>query len=324
VTFASILADCYRRLRFQTTPATAVSDRIKAYCNESHRELLTLPGIERLRDDVLTVTTTANVARSGLPQAVARIRKIVDRTNNHVLTQVPLSELRSWDPAQAFTGGFPLQYAIAGYQPVQFQPAAATGLWAVSSSASDTTQKVFVEAVVTGGYPHIPVVAGTTLTGTTRVALGTRTDILEVAKVYLNLATTVGFISLFDAAAAGNELARIAPGQSAARYLAIEWFPVPTAAVVQTIDATRTIFDLVNDTDEPLLPPDFHYVIALGARMKEYELKDDARYSLARVEYLKGQNALRSWVLNDGDRIATLRPIPVRWSSLGPMYPAGS
>lgn len=324
MTFAALLADCYRRLRFQTTPAAAVVTRVKAYCNETHRELLTLPGMERLRDDVLTVTTTATVARSGLPQAVARIRQIVDRTNNQVLTQVPLSALRAWDPAHAVTGGVPQQYAIAGYQAVQVQPAAATGLWAGSSSASDTTQKVFVEAVVTGGYPHIPVVAGTTLTGLTRVALGTRTDIIEVAKWYLDLATTVGFVSLYDAAAAGTELARIAPGQSASRYLAVEWFPVPTAAVVETIDATRAIFDLVNDTDEPLLPPDFHYVIALGVRMKEYELKDDDRYQLARVEYLKGQNALRSWVLNDGDRIATLRPLPGRWSSLGPMFPAGS
>lgn len=223
----------------------------------------------------------------------------------------------------AFVGGYPLRYAVVGYQPVSRQPSAATGLWAVSSAAGDTTQHAFVESLTTGAYPNQTISGGTALNGTTRVQIGTLTSHVEVTKFYLD-APGVGSISLYDAVTAGNELARIPIGLTTARYLGVAWHPVQTADVTLYADVTRAVFDLVNGTDEPMLPPDFHYVVTLGARMKEYEVLDDARVAQARADYVKGQNALRSWVLNDGDRIASLRPVPVGWSSLGAMYPAGS
>lgn len=320
--FGTIKADLYRRLRYTTSPPSGISTRIAAFVNETHRELLGMPGMERLRDDVLAVTAVANKARTGLPPSVARIQKIVDRVNNHVLRQVPLSVLRLNDPAQAFTGGFPLRYAVVGQQQVQAQPAAATGLWAVSDAAGDTTQTVRVETITTGGYPYRDSKA---LNGLTRVAIGVtvRTDHIDVTKFYLS-AVAVGYVSLFDAAAAGNELARIEPGQTFARYLAVEWHPIQTADCTLYADVTRTVFDLSQDSDEPFLPPDFHEAIVSGAAMREYKLIDDSRYQSEKIDYQRWQNSLRSFVLNDGDRIASLRKTPVRWSQLGSQYPSGS
>ena len=323
MTFAAILADLYRRLRYTSAPPSAIATRLRAFCNETHREILTAPGMERLRDDLMPITATANKSRTGLPASVARVHAIVDRTNNHKLRQVPLSELRTMDPAQLFVGGFPLQYAVVGYQEVQIQPAVASGLWAVSSSASDTVATVFCESMTTGGYRHVTAPTGTTLTGTTRVQLGTRTDSFEVNKFYLSTAC-VGYVSLYDAVSGGTELARIEPGQLSQHYLAVEWFPIQTADITEYLDFTRTIFDLVNDTDEPLLPSDFHYLLPLGARMKEYEFLDDTRYPATQSKFLQGQAALKSFVLNDGDRVATLRRTPTSWSQLGSQFPAGS
>lgn len=323
MTFSAILSDLYRRLRYTTAPPSAVTIRLKAFVNETQRELLTLPGMERLRDDTLAVTAFANKSRSGLPPVIARIKGITDRTNNHKLRQVPLSEIRLMDPAQAFTGGFPLQYAVAGYQEVQNQPAAATGLWAVSTVAGDNTQTVHVQTITTGGYGYID---SKVLNGTTRVQIGataTRTDHLVVEKFYLT-AVAAGYISLYDAAAAGNELGRIEPGQLSQHYLSVEWFPVQTADTTVYVDCMRNIQELVQDADEPLLPVDFHRVVIDGARWREYEFLDDSRVATAEARYMRGQAAFRSFVLNDGDRIASLRRLPTAWSQLGAQFPAGS
>lgn len=322
LTLTTLLTDLYSELRYAASTPTSVTDRLTRYLNRTHRELLTIPGMTRLRDDTFPITTVANQAQSGLPPAISRIQGIVDRVNNHKLKQVPLEQLRLMDPSQAFVAGYPLRYAVVGERHVQTQPAAATGVWAVSSSASDTTQKVYLETILTGGYINYPSSVFVTLNGTTRVQFGARTDIINVSKFYLDLTGAVGFVSLFDAAVAGNELARIPPQQTYARYLTVEWHPIPTTAQVLYVDATRQVIDLVNGGDEPLIPSDFHYVMHLGALAKEYTFLDDSRAAQARADYAAGMRALKSWVGNDGDRLASLRSIPRGWSPLGSSFPA--
>lgn len=323
MTFADVCADVYRRLHYKTDPPPAVQTRVKAFVNETHRELVAMPGMERLRDDQIQITALANRARTGLPPQVGRVKTIVDRVNNHRLHQVTIADLRNTDPSQAFIGGFPLRYAVVGYSEVQVQPAAATGLWVVSSASGDTTQVLKIQTITTGGYAYSDSV---TLNGTTRAQIGitaTRTDHVDITKLYLTT-TATGYVSLYDAAASGNELVRIAPGHLRTRSLVLEWAPIQTSDQVEWLDYTRVIADLIDDADSPLLPPDFHWLVALGARLKEYELTDDSRAVQARTDYLTGQNKLRSWVLNDGDRIASLRVTPSAWSQLGAQFPAGS
>lgn len=269
----------------------------------------------------MAVTAKANTARTGLPPIVGRIKGITDRLNNQKLQQVPLSQLRAEDPSQAFVGGFPLRYAVIGQVEVQFQPTAATGLWAVSSAAGDTTQTAYVETVTTGGYGYRDTKA---LNGLTRVqfgAIATRTDHIDVTRFYIG-AAAVGYISLYDAAAAGNELARIEPGKTFARYQAVEWHPIQTADVTEYVDYTRNIVDLVNQFDEPLIPEDFHRVVVFGARMKECLFINDARYGAMASEYAQGKRDLMNFVMDNGDRIASLRPTPVEYSPFGAFYPS--
>lgn len=318
---ASILLDCYRRLRYTTTPPAETAIRMTAYVNDAHADICTIPGLMRLRDDTIVITALANQSRTGLPPSVARINGIIDRVNNVKLQQVPLAELRSVDPAQAFTGGYPLRYSVVGQQAVQIQPAVTgTGLWAASTSTSDTTQHVFVESIRLGGYPNQTIISGSLLAGTARVPIGALTDHIDVTRFYLDN-PAVGYVSLYDAASSGNELARIPVGKMWSRYQAVNWWPIQTQDCIEYADITRTIEDLVNPTDEPLIPTDFHTLLVLGALEREYTRLDDSRAQSVRADYQQNMSDMVSWIMNDGDRIASLRPTGISWNRLGGNYP---
>jgi hypothetical protein len=321
MTFGEILSTEYELLRLPAAPPAATIARIKSNINKTHRKLLRTPGISRLRDDVMPITAFAGVARSGLPPVVSRIRGITDRTNNVPLGQVSLADLRLMNASGSFTSGYPTRFAVVGYRPVQLQPTAATGLWAVSSAAGDTTQAVFVQTITTGGYQYSDT---KTLNGVTRVQIGAtvRTDHEQVTRFYLS-AACVGYISLYTASSGGTELARLEPGLTTQHYLTVEWFPVQTGDATEYVDYTRNIPELVQAFDEPLIPLDFHELLGLGARIKEYELLDDDRIVSAKAEYREIEAALKTYVLNDGDQISSLRPrVGGRPSAFGSNYPS--
>lgn len=319
MTFATILADCYDRLSFPSTPASAIATRIKRLANEAYREILALPGMMKLREDRLAITATANAPQTALPQALARLRGIVDATNYNTLDEVSLADIRARNPGRVNTG-LPEVYAVVGWMAVANQPSAAAELFVKSTSASDTNT-AYLDGIRSDGSRVSLSVA---MTGTTAVSFGsTETAIVEVTKFYLS-AAAVGNVTLNQGSGAGTELARISIGRQFARYLTVEWDPIPATTATLYADCVRNVYDLANDADEPLLPEDFHYLIPLRVRMKHYEKTDDDRYAEMQKAWADGTSALRSWVLNDGARLSSLRPLPQSFSSLGPMYPAGS
>lgn len=322
MTFSALLTDFYSRMRYPASPVATIIARVKRHHNEAHREILALPGLSQLRDDVLAISATLNVPRTALPQAVARVRGITDRTNFSVLPEVTLGEIRLVNPAQTNTSN-PQRFAVVGWQPVALQPANASELFIKSTSASDGVgTTAFLEGIRSNGSLVSLSIA---MNGTTAKTFGAaETGIVEVTKFYLS-AAAVGDVTLLEDSGAGTELAKIPIGRAFARYLAVEWDPIPGATATLYADVTRHIPDLVNDGDEPLLPDDFHFLVGLRARMKEYEVTNDlVRLNQMRPEWDRGTAALRSWVLNDGARVASLRPIVSGWSALGPTYPAGS
>lgn len=315
----SALAECYRFFHYTTTPPAAVTTRLTAFLNSTQRDLLTVPAIQRLREDVMTVTAKANISRTGLPPSVQRINGITDRAHFRKLRQVTLAELRLLDPGQILVTGFPIRYAPCGYGQVQYQTPA-SGLWAVSSSTADTTQTVYIESITTGGYAYKD---SKTLNGQNRVQIGavaTRTDHENVERFYLS-ANAVGYVSLYDASAGGTELARIEPGKTFSRYLTVEWSPIATADTTLYMDFTRTVFDLVNGFDEPLLPDDFHSLLITGAEMQECLFSSDGRYATLAATYRQELSELTSFVMNDGDRTTSLRPTKAGWRPFGGQFP---
>lgn len=314
---SAIQADLFRRLDYTSTPPTAVSTRLTSFLNTTHRQILGMPGLSNLRNDTITFASVLNQATYGLPPSIARIEAITDRTTQLSLRQIALSDIREADPGMVQTGPSDA-YVNRGLQQVATQPAAATGLWIVSSSASDTTQSVKVESERTGGYAFS---GAATLNGTTRVAVGAFTDHIEVTKFYVS-AVGVGFISLFDAAAAGNELARIPIGGTYARYLQVQLYPTPASAITYYVDYVRTIADMANATDEPLLPEDFHWLLVEGALIKEWTKLDDSRRILAERDYAKGMSALKYFVNCPPDFLPSRTGSGRELNRFGANYPA--
>jgi hypothetical protein len=304
-----------RKLGYADNPATEVSTRLTMFLNEIHRRLLGLPGMAHLRQSSTTFTTVASTAQYSMPPDVARIVGMRDATNDATLSGQSWEWYMAQEPDPSATTGIPECWVPVGQVAVASQPSDASALYVDSTSASDTNT-CYVEGIRTGGYPFSTSV---TMTGTTAVAIGSWTDIVGITKFYLS-APAVGTVTLTEDAEGGTELARIAIGQTHARYLRIALWPTPSSAISLTLDYSRQIEDMSEQTDEPLVPRDFHWVIEAGARMLEYEKQEDKRHAIARAEYEKGVRDLKWFVVQqaDGGGGSGGR------SQLGAWYPAGS
>lgn len=316
MTLSDMEADLYRRLGYDATPAASVTTRLRAFINETYREILAQPGMERFRDDTITVASTADQQYLALPQSVARVKMIHETTNDRIIEQISLRQLRRMNPEA--TTGTPQFFAVLGTRGVAVQPSDASAIFVDSDNAGDTGT-AYIQGVRTGGYREVN---SETMTGTTGVQIGSLSDWIQIDKFYLSAAAT-GTVTLHEDSEGGTELARISIGGTYARYLHILLEPVPSAAVTYTVDYVREIEELANATDEPVIPPDFHRLLAVGARMKEYERREDGgRYASAQTEFLLGLRSIRFWLHTVGGNAT--RDFAPQHSQLGPTYPAGS
>ncbi len=337
MTFSDISKAVYRRVKLADTPSSTDSTRIQQFINLWYREILAMPGMDQLRDTTITFATVATQKKYGLPQALVKIRDVYDLSNQRRVLPRTLDYLRNVDPGLTATSS-----TVENWIPLNGWGAEAVeltstgvGLWAVSSSASDTTQRVFVETTRLGGVSGgTAVSAGTLITGTTRVQIGSLTDHVEIVKFYIS-AAAVGTISLYDAASNGNLLSTIQIGRTSARYYMIQVYPTPGAAITLSVDCQRSIQDMVQATEEPLLPEDYHHILVHLACYEEWLNRDDTR---ALREYnpdprgIKGHanillDNLRHFLLTSPDEIPVQRGprgTPQRVSRLGGYFPAGS
>lgn len=317
MTRGELLTSLYRRLNKSETPDTATKNRLVGFLNEAYREVLSLPGIQRLRDDTLTFASVANQARYALPW-VPKIQRLFETTNDRLLQPMTLADYRAIDPDPANTTGTADSWVWAGYTPVAVQPSDASSLFVKSTSASDTNT-CYLEGETGGGYPRAVSVS---MTGTTAVNLSSAvSDWVRVTKVYLSSAA-VGTVTLHEDSGSGTELARIGIGQTSQRYCALYLYPTPSSVVTYTADVVMGITDLAQDTEEPRLPADFHDLLVLGARVREYEKMDDARLTIAAQQYESRKRDLMYWLAETGH--SDVPRTRMGRSRLGPWYPAGS
>jgi len=317
MTRAELLSELARRLNKATTLDTATQTRLIGFLNETHRELLSLPGMQRLRDDTLTFASVSGQARYALPW-VPKVNRIFENTNDRVLVPMSLATYRDIDPDAANTSGTPSNWVWVGQSPVAVQPSNASSLFVKSSAAGDTTQTAYLEGEITGGYPRA---ASVTLTGTTAVNLSSSiSDWVRVTKFYLS-ATGVGYITLHEDSGAGTELARIHVGQTSQRYLLLNLWPTPSEVLTYSADVVFGITDLAQNTDEPRLPLDFHDLLVAGAMVREYEKTEDNRLAVSIQRYQDRKRDLLYWLHATG--LNDVRMVEAQ-SRLGIWYPAGS
>lgn len=320
MTLRDIERSVYRRLnKNASVPNAETQERVRGFINERHRDLLVdFPG---LRDDTLAFDSVASQQDYAVPEhGIARINRIWEVTNDRELEMRSPSWLRQFDPDPQT--GTPSVWVPLSYTQVHTQPSDASQIFVDSTSASDTG-RCYVEGITTGGQRRRVEV---TMTGTTAVSIDTSiTTWIQIDKFYLSTAA-VGVVTLHEDASGGTELSKIAIGDTYAKYLSFLLWPTPSSVIAYSMDITRSIEDMRNPLDEPLLPLDFHHMLSVGARLDEYEHTDDAaRRKVAEVEWDRLYKKLTSWmVAHPSSRIDLNAEGPQQRSRLGAWYPSGT
>lgn len=291
----------------------------KEALNEVHRQLLRKPGMESLRYGVVTVASVASQKLYSLPtQGVARINRLTEATNDRKLVYRTPDWLDTVAPDPVT--GTPAFWIPRGMTEVHTQPSDASAVYVDSTAAGDTGT-AYVEGITTGGYYQSKSV---TMTGTTAVNISAAvSDWIHITKFYLSTAA-VGIVTLHEDASGGTELAKIAIGDVRAQYLTFQLFPTPAAVVTYTADILRQIPDMANDTDEPLIPDDFHDLLLDKAERKELRKQEDAtRMRTLDGDIRRGEDELMTFVTNHPDWKPQWRGSEaVEISTLGAWYPA--
>lgn len=324
MTFGQMLSAAYDDLGYGSSPSSDQVTRIKRWINEGYRHLMAQPGMELLRDSTFTVTTTAGVATVALPQSVNAIYSVTQTDNSMRLRMLTRDAYRTVNPGLNQTTAAPSDAWVPwGWYPVLRHPDS-TGVWVVSSSASDTTQTVSMTANRANGDIGAAVSAGGPLTGTTRVQVGTITDYTQITGLSLS-AAAVGTVTFYDASSGGNILMRLQPGFTSAQYQHVLFFPTPSAATDYLFDVQLQMVDLVQSSDIPLLPPDFHDMLPLYARLRDYKRAGaDPRLPSAEVEWSRRTAELKFNVQfpKDYQPVAGNQVTGYGWNDLGPNFPA--
>jgi hypothetical protein len=284
-----------------------------------------------LRLATTTLSTVALRPSYGLPYGCARISRIMDQANGYLLGTHSYEWVREHNPNPQNVTGTPTHWIPLGFSPVATRPVTATfpPLWIASldTPPGSATYTLVLVGDLSGSPGQTITVTPTlstpdpTVRNPITVPAGfTVTDILE----FTSSAPLTGAVGLFDAATGGNLVSQISKNQTTARYYRIGLYPVPTAPVLYWIDYEREILPLIDPVDEPLLPIDFHDIIALWARLDEYEFKSDDRWLATKTLVEQRQQELRAWVENhDAYRFYAI-PTPASTSRLGPQFPAGT
>jgi hypothetical protein len=202
MTRTELLATLARRLNKNTTLDSATSARLLDYLNEVNRQVLSIPGSERLRKATVTISATADRANYTVYDC-SRILRVVDRTNQRVLPEMALGTYRDVAPDPAEWTGTPTHFVNTGPRATAMDPSDASTLLVKSDSAADTTQTAYIEGVVSG---FTPARTSTTLTGTTAAAFGGTW--VRVDAFYLS-AAGAGNITLHEDTGGGTQLSSI-------------------------------------------------------------------------------------------------------------------
>lgn len=316
--FSEILAAAYEDLGYPSSPDSATVTRIKRYVNEGMSAILAEPGLFGVLESdypLYTFASVADRARYVLTDGHAYPRIIRETTNDRTLVPMTLDEYRRISPDPASTTGTPSHWVPIGRVAVALQPSDSSAIFVDSTSASDTGT-CYIEGIVTGGYKRKTSVA---MTGTTGVQIGS-VSFIEITDIYLS-AAAVGTVTITEDAEGGTELARITIGQKRPNYFGFYLWPTPSSAVTYSVDTRRENEPLVQDTDEPPMPRDFHPMLAKYAAFRDWERKDDDRSMQARQQYELWMSRLKYRLASAAFPVAR-QAQGVGLSRLGGYYPA--
>ena len=320
MTRADLEQAVYQECSHSEAPDARTVTRVRRLLTEGVHAVLGEPGLAYLADSDTpsVVASVASQARYVVPESIAAIRHMTDRTNDRALHPMSLAAYRGMDPDPSSTTGTPTHYVSIGRVGVAVQPADVSDIFVDSTSSSDTNT-AYLDGFITGGYQRKTAV---TMTGTTAVSLGIA-SFLELNDFYLSH-PAVGTVTLHEDASGGTELARITIGETRPSYFGFYLWPTPAAVVSYYIDARRDVSPLMANTSEPPWPSDFHHLLVAYAAWREWMFKGDTdRASQALQRYQHTLSRLKYFTQTQTDELPVMgRRRTVGHSRLGGYYPA--
>lgn len=113
---------------------------------------------------------------------------------------------------------------------------------------------------------------------------------------------TLGWLRERDpgSAASGTPIVYVVKARTATTITVTLW-PTPTAIATINVDGESTATEMIADSDTPILPTDFHYLLVLGALHNEYlRMGDLDRSAMTSAELKAGQRDLRVFLYSAG------------------------
>ena len=314
----AILLDSYRRLGYSSSPEGEITARLSAFADETQKEIVREPGCEQLLRIQLTFTTTADRAEYGLGMGLAKIAAVRDVASDQALRPMSESDYRMRVPDPSRERGKPLYYVPLALSPLALRPTTISPIFIKSDSALDV-QTANWEVLLSSGEIRV---GSTVLTGTTAVTFEALiTSVIQVIDVYLSQAAN-GTVTIHQTSGTGTELGRITVGQTRVFRSQLALLPTPTEVLTLTVEGERDTTELINPTDEPILPPRFHPMIGIGIRKREFEFRGNQdRWMMADNEWQAWRGELRRFldptrgiIVPGGQRMG--------WSPFGGNFPA--
>lgn len=218
--------------------------------------------LANLRSDY-QLTTTAGAEDCVLPKNFGKEISVVDKTNGRPLTRIDSQINAEKNYAVLDTQGTVCSYIIIE-KTVRTQPTAASVISFVSSSASDTSQSVYVKGLDANGYEAYEI---ETLTGTTPVSTTTQfSRVLLISKS----AATVGTVTA-TSNTGGVTVAVFSPAEITHRVKVMRFVQVPNSAITVEINFIEKLLPMSQNYDYPIL--ECEDVLEAGAEADAWRFK---------------------------------------------------
>lgn len=297
MTVATMQTELGTRLK---APNTISSAQSLLWLNQSQDALAIATDPENL-ELVDTVASVANIRKLYPKYQFQRIISVTDTSNQREVFYTTQSDIEARDPARIWTGT-PIYFTYYGLEYVRAQPAVAGTITVVSSSASDTTQKVRIRGI-SGGVEQTELLSlnGTTVvTGTVSWDVPTNTEPTIFSITKDTTTPTAGYVTATRGAVA---LAIIAPAAQAEERQPFYLWPTPVDAYNYVIRGYRSPRRMINAEDFPDLPSLYHELVLVGAvirghrslfRFKEAEAVQNQEYTPMLSQFIKEQGDKRA------------------------------
>lgn len=240
--------------------SSSMREIVKTYVNRRYFDVLKRVNYEAINSGY-SFNTVAGTSEYVLPDDFGKAVYVLDTTSNQTIDAVDsLRYISENYPAAISTTGLPKRYLIYD-DTVRVQPTSASTLSIVSSSSSDTTQKVIIRGVSNS----VEVVEEVSLNGTNAVtSANTYTSVKGVSKdggTYGKITVTAGAVTV----------AVLSPTVNVSYVKKIMFHYTPESVLTIKMPYIINPTPMVDDHDYPLIP--IGDIIETGAKADTLDYK---------------------------------------------------